>query len=218
MEIILSNINGHVLHLVNETNFVSKLILYFNLFIWFLPPFRQYKGGFFLYFLILALTDPIGYLLFVNFKIPPYYFYAPSSLILLFVALWYTNVLKPVIILFNSIVSLASAGLFIVFHDVRILIILMAYLQLVIFFNFIIYLVRKLFYRNIFYSYFLVLVLYEFTIIIKSILFIFQINTTLFLIHFLNFFEIIICFYFIIFNLRTGPRFRPPKRDTLLSS
>jgi hypothetical protein len=217
MEIILSNIPGHVPLIVRAFNSVSQLIFYFNFFIWFLPPFRQYKGGFFLFFLILALTDPAGFLLFKIFKIEPIYSYAPSSLFLLFAALFYTDSLKPGIILFNSFVSLVSAVLFIIFHDVRLLIILMAYLQFVILFNFIIYLVRKLFYRNIFYSYLLVLVLYEFTIIIKSILFIFQINTTLFLIHFLNLFEIIICFYFIIFNLKTGPRFRPQKRDSLLS-
>src|ERR1035437_8060525 len=115
MEIILSNIPGHALLLVLAANFVSKLILYFNFFIWFLPPFRQYKGGFFLYFMILALTDPLGYLLYTIFKIAPYYFYAPSSLFLLFVALRYTASLKPGIILFSSFISLVCTGIFIIY-------------------------------------------------------------------------------------------------------
>ena len=201
MEIILSNIPGHALLLVLAANFVSKLILYFNFFIWFLPPFRQYKGGFFLYFMILALTDPLGYLLYTIFKIAPYYFYAPSSLFLLFVALRYTASLKPGIILFSSFISLVCTGLFIISQDVRILIILMAYLQFVIFFIFIIFLVRKLLNRNILYSYLLFLILYEFTIILKSILFIFQINTSIFFIYLLNALDVLICIYFIIFNL-----------------
>jgi hypothetical protein len=215
MEIILSNILGHVPQLALVTNFVSKLIFYFNFFIWFLPPFRQLKGGFFLYFLILALTDPVGYLLFFIFKIPPFYFYAPSSFLLLLVVLWYCHVLKPGIILFNSFIAFGSAVLFFIYNDVRLLILLMAFLQFEIFFNFILYLIRKLFYRNILYSYLLFLILYEFTVIIKSILFVFKINTSVLLIYLLNAFEIMICIYFIIFNFKTGPRFQSNKDSPL---
>ena len=40
-----------------------NLILYTSIFLWLLPPIRQYHGKYFYYFLILALTDPIVYLL-----------------------------------------------------------------------------------------------------------------------------------------------------------
>lgn len=40
-----------------------NIILFTSIFFWLLPPIRQYGGKYFYYFLIIALTDPIVYLL-----------------------------------------------------------------------------------------------------------------------------------------------------------
>ena len=214
MEIILWKCPGLVLPHVS--NIVQKLIFYFNFVIWLLPPFRQYKGGFFLYFLIFALTDTIGYLIFFIFQIPPFYFYAFFSLLMLFASLHYTHSLKPWVILFNTFIFLIGVVLFLIFKDVRILILLTAYLHLIILFNFIIYSVQKLFLRNILYSYFLLLIFYEFTLIAKSVMYVYNVRTSIPLIYLLNVLEVLICIYFVTFNLKTGYRFHP-KRNILTS-
>jgi hypothetical protein len=215
MESILSNIPGHVRHIVMVISVDEKLLSNLNLFLWFLPLFKQHKRGFFFYFLILALTDPISQLVFIIFQIDPIYFYAPSSILLLFVVLNYTHTLKPGIIIFNSLIFLVLALFLIFFENIRIPIILMAYFQFVILLNLTLYLVRKLFYRHIIYSYLIFLILYEFTIIIKSILYIFHLELGNFLIHFINIFEVFICFFYVIYNLKTAPRFHPNKKKLL---
>jgi hypothetical protein len=39
---------------------ISKLLFFTSIIIWLLPPFKQFKGKYFLYFLILAFMDPIS--------------------------------------------------------------------------------------------------------------------------------------------------------------
>ena len=40
---------------------ISKYLYIISFIIWLLPPLRQFKGKYFLYFLILALNDPLSY-------------------------------------------------------------------------------------------------------------------------------------------------------------
>lgn len=39
---------------------ISKILFFISIIIWIIPPFRQYKGAFFDYFLVLAFIDPIA--------------------------------------------------------------------------------------------------------------------------------------------------------------
>ena len=39
---------------------ISKLLLFTGIIVWLLPPFKQYRGKYFLFFLILACLDPIS--------------------------------------------------------------------------------------------------------------------------------------------------------------
>jgi len=39
---------------------IGNLIIYLSVIVWLLPPLKQFRGRFFYYFLILALSDPIG--------------------------------------------------------------------------------------------------------------------------------------------------------------
>jgi hypothetical protein len=199
---------GHVPPIAQVTNILSKLIFYSNFIVWLIPPFRQHKGGFFLYFLIVALTDPIGIVIFLIFQINPIYFYAPFAFTLLVVSLWYTNTLKTSTILCHFIVSVFVMIVFIVFKDIRILISLLAYLRIIIFLNIFTYLISKLFYRNILYTYLLFMLFNELTVIAKSFLYLLNVKTSLHLIYLLNLLDFVICIYFIFFNLKNGPRFR----------
>src|SRR5674476_584731 len=40
--------------------YLAKIFVYISILIWLLPPFRQLKGGYFLYFLILGYSDPLA--------------------------------------------------------------------------------------------------------------------------------------------------------------
>jgi hypothetical protein len=42
---------------------LSTLILYTSIFVWLLPPLKQFRGRFFYYFIIEAIADPIAYTL-----------------------------------------------------------------------------------------------------------------------------------------------------------
>lgn len=63
---------------------IPSIILYSSILIWLLPPLKQFRGRFFYYFLVQALSDPIVLLLFM-FKLPsqPFYFVKALFLILL---------------------------------------------------------------------------------------------------------------------------------------
>ena len=45
------------------------------MFIWLLPPIKQYRGKLFLYFLVLALADPVSYTLVISLKTNVYQIY-----------------------------------------------------------------------------------------------------------------------------------------------
>ncbi|PKL82510.1 MAG: hypothetical protein CVV24_09745 [Ignavibacteriae bacterium HGW-Ignavibacteriae-3] len=72
----------------------SKLLFFTGVIVWLIPPFKQYKGRYFLFFLILACLDPIG--LFFIFILK---FYLPGQIQILFsycllIALIEKNILR----------------------------------------------------------------------------------------------------------------------------
>jgi hypothetical protein len=50
---------------------ITWIIIIVSMIIWILVPFKHYKTSFFYFFLILALSDPIRFGLFMTFKIAP---------------------------------------------------------------------------------------------------------------------------------------------------
>jgi len=58
---------------------ISKLLFFTSVIIWLLPPFKQYKGRYFVFFIILACHDPIHLLSILIFN-----FYLPSQITILF--------------------------------------------------------------------------------------------------------------------------------------
>ena len=49
---------------------ISKLLFFTSIIVWLLPPFRQFKGKYFIFFLILAFMDPINLLFFYVIRSP----------------------------------------------------------------------------------------------------------------------------------------------------
>ncbi len=49
---------------------ISKLLFFTSIIVWLLPPFKQFKGKYFIFFLILAFIDPINLLFFYVIRSP----------------------------------------------------------------------------------------------------------------------------------------------------
>ena len=60
---------------------ISKLLFFTSIIVWLLPPFKQFKGKYFLFFLILACMDPINLLFIFIIKSP---FHIHSQILILF--------------------------------------------------------------------------------------------------------------------------------------
>src|SRR5665647_628075 len=93
MEILHLRYLSHV-PLFALVNIITILIGYSDLAVWLFPPFKQFKGGFFYYFLILAFMDPLVTTGYALFKVNIFYIYAPTSFLLLLSALYYTRSLS----------------------------------------------------------------------------------------------------------------------------
>ncbi|MDP3684957.1 MAG: hypothetical protein Q8S01_13600, partial [Ignavibacteria bacterium] len=74
-------------------NHISLWILYLSIFVWILPPLRQYKSFLFSYFLVLGIADLIGFFLAKFFQMSSYDFYVIVSFCL-FIALQNSEYLK----------------------------------------------------------------------------------------------------------------------------
>jgi hypothetical protein len=201
---ILSNIWKVVHQIVSEAHFVTRLIIYFNILLWLLPPLKQFKGGYFIYFIILAITDPIAQLIYILFKINPNYLYAPSSAVLLLSALYYINKPKRKIIISYFTFLTIITTIILLFRNIKLEMILMIFIHISVCLFFIYRFMEKYFNRNILYVYLLVLIFYEFTVVMKLFVYLFDIQSGLTFLYSTDFLEFFICFYFIFFNFKNG--------------
>lgn len=85
---------------------VNNIILYTSIVFWLIPPFRQFNGKYFYFFLILALNDPIA-LLFQTIKLPTN-FITISSVILLAISIMSFKLSKQTwLLLFPSLILIS---------------------------------------------------------------------------------------------------------------
>lgn len=189
-----------LVHLFALINLITKLIGYSNIAVWLFPPFKQFKGGFFCYFLILALMDPLVTVGYALFKVNISYIYAPSSFLLLLSALYYTRSLSRKTLIYCLIISFAL----LFFPDNKSLLYLTVFFHIIIFLSFLIVFIRKYFFRNLFYLYFFVLIYYQFSVVLKILLYIFGSLTGIFFLNLLNVLDVLVGCYFIFYNLQNS--------------
>ena len=67
---------------------IVKFLLIYGVYLWFIPPIRQYKQRLFYYFLFMAFVDPIQRLITHNNITMPLNYYTTFSYILLAAILW----------------------------------------------------------------------------------------------------------------------------------
>ena len=68
---------------------IFNVIVYLSIFFWLLPPFRQYKGEYFYFFFLLAITDPIGYVI-SHYGFSSVWLYVYANILML-LSLFYTK-------------------------------------------------------------------------------------------------------------------------------
>ncbi len=112
---------------------LSRILLYGSVLIWLFPPIRQYRTNFFVFFLILAIIDPISFLyryLFAETITFGFYIYANF---LLLMSLLDISTIKKNIFLFGSMgLILLGIIIFSNFTNNQSLIILLAFQFLIL--------------------------------------------------------------------------------------
>ena len=67
---------------------IVKFLLIYSIYLWFIPPIRQYKQRLFYYFLVMAFGDPIQRLITHNNILMPSNYYSTFSYLFLTAILW----------------------------------------------------------------------------------------------------------------------------------
>ena len=147
---------------------ITQSILYASILFWLFPIFRQYRGNFFVYFLILALSDPLALLCVAVFNVQPTLIHSIAAILLYysintvrqkFKRLWLLNLIIVVSFVIASLLHLSHLFLVLIFH----------FLILLIFIKKSMIMLYQFGEFNLFY---LVLIFYEITVIINVIVFI----------------------------------------------
>lgn len=105
----------------------SKILLYLSIITWLIPPFRQYRTNYFLFFLILALLDPISFIFRFLFNTTiPFAFYIYTNFLLFLSLLDFNIIKKNTFIFITSSIVLLGILIFAHFTNNQSLIILLA--------------------------------------------------------------------------------------------
>lgn len=178
-------------------NLLFKIIVFISTVFWLLPPLKQYKSRFFLFFLVLALTDPLGIVLGKTFHFIPYLLYNFSGIVAYFVLFDLKKFKKRNVLI--SVILIALAGLssyspskytfyFIIFIN---FLILVRFLKIALIF------VVENSLVNIFH---MVLILYQATSILKMLSVVENFSSGIYYFAITNIFQILIAIFFTIFR------------------
>jgi hypothetical protein len=70
--------------------YLARIIIYISILIWLIPPFKQLKGGYFLYFLILGYSDPLAIML-LRFRIDVQFVHIITAFLVTISVLYYNK-------------------------------------------------------------------------------------------------------------------------------
>jgi hypothetical protein len=190
--------------------YLAKIIVYFSILIWLLPPFRQIKGGYFLYFLILGYSDPLSLFLGWMFKVDNGYTQLITAFLLTISILFYNNNLNLkwiAALLLLLMLSFWKVGVenryfyFIIFHIIILIQILIPS-------------VKEFYQGHRINIYFSVLLVYELTTILKFVAVIYNYYSGVYLFYLSAVFGMFIALFFIFYNLQNSPLIKLSDRLT----
>jgi len=167
-----------------------------------LPPFKQYKGGLFYYFLILGITDPAVYLAFRYLKIESSLTYMACYFFQTISVLYYSKKLNFGWV-FLCVTILSSTYYYLhpysMIFPLVILHLIMVYHLMAIFLG-------EILSTHRFNVYYLVILFYEFTIILKCLALIYSFCAAVYYFYIITAIEVLFCFYFIFYNAENSLR------------
>ena len=180
---------------------IIKYITYLSSIVWLFIPIRQYKTRFFLFFLLLALYDPVFISAYYLFKVDISVLYLLGSCLLLYAVLFNIKAkTKYIITIFIFIVITIVA-----FYIPTKVVIVQLIIHLLIFFSFL-----KIF--TISYSdtrklsvFFLILLSYEFSLLLKFFIYLTEFEMGMMYFHLTTVFQILIGLFFLFINEKNSP-------------
>lgn len=181
---------------------ITNTIVLFNILFWIIPVFRQYRDGYFYYFLTLAASGVLIWFLIYTLKIHPMYTSLLMSFSAVLAVLYYTRkrkrkwIIAAVLIVILPLGSpdIARLGVF-VLHGI-------------ILYYFMSLLARDMANTDNINMYFIILILYESSILLKISARIVNVYTGMYFFYITTAFEILIAVYFIFYNLRNSPKLK----------
>jgi hypothetical protein len=188
--------------------YLVKIICYISILVWLLPPFRQYKGGYFLYFLIMGYSDPLTLTLGWIFKINANYTHLVIAFLLTISILFYNKNLnyKWIIALFLFLIFSIVKG----DKEIRYLSIII--FHFIIFTQILIPSIKEFYIKQRINLYLTILSVYELTTIFKYTAFTYNYNSGVYFFYLSVAFELLIGLFFIFINLNNSPILKLPFR------
>jgi hypothetical protein len=183
---------------------LSEYLFFAELIVWAIPPLKQFKGGYFLFFLVIAVSPFASVLGFYLIKLIPFTVYVIASFIML-VILQYYNSGKIKFLIITLIFPVS----FIIYYNewhYDLISIIILHTSIVIY---VIYFLLQFLYKtNSLNLYYFVLVIYEASVVLKMITFLTNIQTGKLYFYITSIFELLIGIYFIFFNIENSPQFK----------
>jgi hypothetical protein len=183
---------------------IYKYSIYLEMFIWLLPPFRQYKGGLFLYFLFIAITPLSAAIALYYFKLYPVSMYAISAASMI-IAVQYHKDKK---MLTGLIIMIILAPLIFYLNHAELDIWVNIILRCIVISYFFYFLLEYMYNKKAINFYFIILIVFEISTVLKMLTVLINVHTGVLYYHLTTIFELLICPYFIIYNIETSPRLK----------
>ncbi len=175
---------------------VAQIISYLSIFFWLLPPIRQYKERFFIYFLITALMDPMQLIAVHFFHTHNYYVHPIASVFLLYSINLSSDNLKKYWYFHMLFVAAFILGLFLLQNHIQ-LILFLHFLILIKFLKIAFVSLHKF---NIINVFLFMLVFYELSVVINQLVFLSNYEIKVIFFYTTLFFQILIAIFFTIFK------------------
>ena len=175
---------------------ITQLITIASIFFWLFPVIRQYRGNYFIYFLILALADPIAMLCVAVFNIQPTIIHAIAG-ISLFYSIDTINHQFSKLWLLYMLIAISFVIALLMLSNPLFLILIFHFLILILFIK---KLMVKMYQLGNFNWFYLVLIFYEITVILKVIVFLSGANIGILHFYLTLAFQFLIALFFTIFR------------------
>jgi hypothetical protein len=186
--------------------YLAKIIVYISILVWLLPPFKQLKGGFFLYFLILGYSDPLALLLGWLFKLNSYYLHLIVAFLLALSILYYNKNLNIKWIGSLTLILILS----LLFETKSTFVLSIIIFRIFVIVQIFIIFIKEFFLNRNINFYFSILLLYELTTLLKYTAVAINYTTGIYMFFLSLAFEILIGIFFIFYNIQNSPRIKLP--------